>query len=253
MEINEIWRGIEGFIGRYEVSNMGRVRSLPKGPLGKIRCIGSLGQSGYVKAQLNKDSVHHHFNIHTLVATAFLVKPATSSKLCVNHIDGNKANNMATNLEWVTYQANSQHAVRTGLSKIGAEHYETSLTDEDVLRIREEFRTVSSVDLAAKYGITVGAMCALIHGKTWKHLPVQNYEGRIGKLYRPRPDFEEAARKVHGLKYDYSQVIYVRTLVPVKIGCPKHGSFEQKPNSHLQGRGCQKCAVERRVALLSKH
>ncbi len=53
--------------------------------------------------------------------------------------------------------------------------------------------------------------------------------------------FVEDAREVHGDKYDYSRTKYVRAGDKVTIGCPKHGWFEQKPNSHLSGKGCYAC------------
>lgn len=54
-------------------------------------------------------------------------------------------------------------------------------------------------------------------------------------------EFIERARKVHGDKYDYSEVDYDGTFKEVKIICPTHGDFEQKPNTHLKGHGCSKC------------
>ena len=58
--------------------------------------------------------------------------------------------------------------------------------------------------------------------------------------------FVEKARKVHGNKYDYSKVSYVDGLTKVTIICPKHGEYEQKPQNHLAGCGCQKCQDEKR-------
>jgi len=58
--------------------------------------------------------------------------------------------------------------------------------------------------------------------------------------------FIAKAKRVHGDKYDYSLVSYERAVLPVKIVCPAHGEFEQKPKSHLLGRGCRKCADDRR-------
>ena len=54
--------------------------------------------------------------------------------------------------------------------------------------------------------------------------------------------FIQEARKVHGNKYDYSEVKYEGAITKVKIICPKHGVFLQTPNSHLQGRGCLICS-----------
>ncbi len=57
--------------------------------------------------------------------------------------------------------------------------------------------------------------------------------------------FIAKAKRVHGDKYDYSLVSYETGELPVKIVCPAHGEFEQKPHGHLLGRGCRKCAVDR--------
>jgi hypothetical protein len=53
--------------------------------------------------------------------------------------------------------------------------------------------------------------------------------------------FIKKSKKVHGNKYDYSLVDYINTHTKVKIICKKHGIFEQQPNSHLNGRGCNIC------------
>jgi hypothetical protein len=54
--------------------------------------------------------------------------------------------------------------------------------------------------------------------------------------------FISKAKSIHGEKYDYSKVEYVKALAKVTIICKEHGAFEQKPNSHLSGAGCRKCA-----------
>ena len=55
-------------------------------------------------------------------------------------------------------------------------------------------------------------------------------------------EFIAKAKAVHGDRYDYSMVEYVNNQTPVNIICPLHGAFEQRPNDHLRGRGCPKCA-----------
>jgi len=54
-------------------------------------------------------------------------------------------------------------------------------------------------------------------------------------------DFIKKAREVHGDRYDYSKVVYVKNDKKVIIGCPEHGDFEQQPANHLQGKTCHKC------------
>ena len=58
-----------------------------------------------------------------------------------------------------------------------------------------------------------------------------------------RETFATKARAVHGDKYDYTKVDYVKSSLPVTIICPKHGEFLQKPNVHLNGHGCPKCCL----------
>ena len=57
-------------------------------------------------------------------------------------------------------------------------------------------------------------------------------------------EFIEKAKKVHGDKYDYSQVDYKNAYTKITIICQKHGIFQQKPNGHLNGRGCPKCLLK---------
>ena len=59
-------------------------------------------------------------------------------------------------------------------------------------------------------------------------------------------EFIEKAKKVHGDKYDYSEVEYINTSTKVKIICPIHGPFWQSPNKHLNKRGCKQCFLDRK-------
>jgi flavoprotein len=55
-------------------------------------------------------------------------------------------------------------------------------------------------------------------------------------------NFLEKAQKVHGSKYNYSKVEYIKAIEKVEIICPEHGSFTQRADGHLSGRGCSKCS-----------
>lgn len=119
--MKEKWKDIEGFEGIYKVSDQGNVLSLNFGAKNhslsgeqKILSL-SKSSSGYYHVQLYKNGVASTKLIHILVADAFLPKP--EGKTEINHIDGNKANNAVSNLEWVTHQENLKHAVDTGLKR----------------------------------------------------------------------------------------------------------------------------------------
>lgn len=120
---NEVWKDIVNFEGRYQVSNLGRVRSIVTNH-GKYqerevtqRIRSKTCQYYYV--QLWKKDSPTTCAVHRLVAKAFVNNP--DSKPMVNHIDGCKLNNNASNLEWVTCSENHLHAFRTGLRKTNTE------------------------------------------------------------------------------------------------------------------------------------
>ena len=68
----------------------------------------------------------------------------------------------------------------------------------------------------------------------------------VGKMRFTREEFVKRAKEIHGDKYDYSKVVYVNATTPVKIICPVHGVFSQKPYRHInENRGCKYCSFEK--------
>src|SRR5690606_30393124 len=103
MMTQEEWRDIKGFPG-WEVSSLGAVRG--PGRWGRPSLLRPQQNGrGYLKVSLGRSNVRY---IHRLVAEAFL--PIPEGEAHVNHIDGNKANNVLSNLEWVDRVGNAQHA-----------------------------------------------------------------------------------------------------------------------------------------------
>lgn len=109
--MNEIFKDIPGYEGKYQISNYGNVLSLNYNHTGKPKVLTPINHhGGYQIIHLGKSKIRM---IHTLVAEVFIPNP--HEKKFVNHIDGNKKNNNVKNLEWVTFQENISHAIKTGL------------------------------------------------------------------------------------------------------------------------------------------
>jgi hypothetical protein len=111
MVSKEIWKPIKDYEGFYEVSNLGRVRSVRRNKV----MSGSIRKDGYVSYNLVRDGKVKSKLAHRIVAEAFI--PNHQEKPEVNHIDGNKHNNNVKNLQWVTPSENQRHAIRIGLRK----------------------------------------------------------------------------------------------------------------------------------------
>ena len=129
-DIHEEWKYIQGFEGFYQVSNLGNIRSVDRTVKthhgnrivkGKKLSPSKSKQTGYYQIHLYKFGCVYRYNVHSLVAKAFVPQ---NGKSYVNHKDGNKENNSADNLEWVTNAENHYHAVLIGANKnYGANSY----------------------------------------------------------------------------------------------------------------------------------
>lgn len=106
----EIWKDIAGYEGKYQVSNLGRVKSLHYNKTNKERLL-TLGDfRGYLHVGLSKYSHKKRFYVHRLVANAFIENPYNFPQ--VNHKDENKHNNCVENLEWCSVEYNNRYGTK---------------------------------------------------------------------------------------------------------------------------------------------
>lgn len=189
MQIIEEWRPVPGWEEAYEVSSLGRTRSLDR----HIRCVDRLGVErvrgckGRVLSPRvgNKGYLIVHFRsggkcksknmrVHRAVAMAFI--PNKRNKPQVNHIDHDRQNNAPINLEWCTNSENMQHAGRAGrLGKAGwgkgSKHPLAKLTEASVAEIRRRLELGhKDRDIAKDYCVGRRSIGLIKEGRTWKHV-----------------------------------------------------------------------------------
>ena len=116
---DEIWKDIVGFEKHYQVSSLGKIKSLVRTiirsndkpyPVRERILSPGTDTCGYLRVSLGKNKKFQTFKVHRIVAFAFI--PNINNKPEINHIDFNKKNNDYANLEWVTSKENTDHAIK---------------------------------------------------------------------------------------------------------------------------------------------
>lgn len=165
---HEIWRDVLDYEGFYQVSNMGRLKSLHYGKSTILNP--SMASDGYKNVTLTLNGKKKYFRLHVLVARAFIPNP--DNKPCVNHIDGDKSNNRADNLQWVTHSENTRHAYNKGLAKSACEHHYAKFTPQQIQKIRDIYIPYDSEfgasALARKLNVNVKTVQKIVHSISYK-------------------------------------------------------------------------------------
>ena len=131
--MNEEWRDIRGYEGRYQISSFGRVKSLKDNKGNYREKILDLkpNKRGYIRVTLYREGKSKSFQVHRLVAIHFIPNPNNYSQ--VNHKDENKQNNKVDNLEWCTQKYNLNYGTRN--QRISKSHKGIYHTEESKRKI----------------------------------------------------------------------------------------------------------------------
>jgi hypothetical protein len=162
-QLNEIWLPIVGYELLYEISNLGRVKSL----LNNI-ILSQTQSSEYRRVVLTNNKIRKNKLVHRLVAETFI--PNTNNKLFVNHKNGNKHDNRVSELEWCTSSENNSHAVKFKKILRGSNNSASKLTEDDVLVIRKLVKTMSSRKVAKIYNMNKSTILDIKNNKIWTHV-----------------------------------------------------------------------------------
>jgi hypothetical protein len=162
----EVWGDIPGFEGLYQVSNLGQVRSLHYGKTRILKT--SPNNDGYLGLDLFKNGKRTCRRVHKIVAIVFVKNTDNLSE--INHINGNKLDNRASNLEWCTRSHNLKHAFSSKLrTSKGEANARALLTETDVAEIRHRYEAGLATyrSLAREFGVSKSTIGAVICRETW--------------------------------------------------------------------------------------
>lgn len=178
--VKETWLDINGFEGSYQISNLGRVKSLPKiKPIPWLKNTSFVTKTnilkphltiwGYWFVSLRKNKRYFNKTIHRLVMEHFVPNPKKLPQ--VNHKNGIKADNRIKNLEWVTASQNRKHSVDLGLEPrlVGNKSRNHKLTEGKVRKIRKLYipRIYSQYRLAMEFGVSRSNIEDIVHFRYW--------------------------------------------------------------------------------------
>lgn len=163
--MEEIWKPVTGYEGLYEVSNLGRVKSLRNNIIMKD----FLSNKGYKLIKLSKEKARKAYSIHRLLAQAFISNK--ENKKYINHLNGIRNDNNINNLEWVTGRENNLHTSRIMKRNTGETHGSAKLKKKDILEIRIMLRNnIPHSIITEEYGIVSSTISYINQRKTWRHV-----------------------------------------------------------------------------------
>lgn len=170
--MKEIWKEIEGYGGMYEVSNLGRVRSYHRSARAPeiphvMRPGKTVGGYRFI-VMCDGDGLRRNKFIHTRVAEAFIGPRPTNGT--VNHKDRDKANNAASNLEWLSHLDNIRHSAKV-IPRNRGEANHSKLKEEQVREIRRRWMARETLTaLAKEFGVSLQTCSAIVKRKKWAHV-----------------------------------------------------------------------------------
>lgn len=178
--VGEIWKDIKNFEGRYQISNFGRIKSLPKFKENSlVKCITpekilrpGIHYEGYHLYKLYfGQKISRTVRVHRIVAEAFLPNPLNLPM--VNHIDGNTQNNLLSNLEWCTPSNNIQNALARGVvwsknAPKGEHQHHSILKESQIKKIRASKKSCKK--LALEFNTCESNIRNIINRVSWKHI-----------------------------------------------------------------------------------
>lgn len=178
-EMRVEWRPVVGFEEIYEVSSEGRIRSLDRlvtqenrgGPCHQMvrgKEIRNAVSRGYVVVNLWKNGRPVKRGVHRVMLEAFVGPCPDGMEAC--HNDGQRSNNVISNLRYGTPMENGHDKVVHGHSRPGSQSYLSKLDERTVLEIRESASELTRNQLSAKFDVPIANLGYILRRQTWRHI-----------------------------------------------------------------------------------
>lgn len=171
--MKEIWKDVNEHKGVYQVSNLGRVRSLDRQYISsdgrklffKGKVLKPSNSNGYLRVNLKKEGKTNSRFVHRIVADAFIVNVNNCPQ--INHIDGNKENNNINNLEWSSSKDNVIHSHINNLVT------KRKLSKADIFNIfKDKTSGMKNKDIGIKYNVSTTTITRIINRDYWHYIDI---------------------------------------------------------------------------------
>lgn len=169
--MEEIWKDITGYEGLYQVSNLGRVKSLVRKGRKKEKLLSLCSNThGYIMVILSKNNIKSTHIAHILVANAFIPNP--NNLPFVMHINDIRNDNNVNNLKWGTRQDNMDDMVNKNRQSKGENHGNSVLSEYEVIQIKtlRQNNGWGSKKIAKYLSLPKEAVSGVIYNNRWKHI-----------------------------------------------------------------------------------
>lgn len=250
--MEEIWKDIEGYEGKYQVSNFGKILSLKTNKILKH----TKSNAGYAMVRLYHGDTDQKYQfkdyqVHRLVGTHFLPNP--NNFPMINHIDENKMNPSAENLEWVSAKQNANHGSRNKTigNKGGIPVCQYSL-DGKLIRIWKSARVVAKV-ISKKLECDIEVTSRMIrevckgsrvqaYGYMWRRYDEENIQKQIKHVkysYNTKGDYKRAMKIINKVKFVENDICEEDLYKPI--------NYTEKSTKELLEEIIENIAVEKNI------
>jgi len=168
--MSEEWRDVVGYVGRYQISSHGRVKSFRCNKGHKVRILKPGIHQGYhIVCLSDQDRREHTRRVHSLVLEAF--HGPRPSGYESGHLDGIRTHNNRDNLRWITHQENVNHRLLHGTERFGSRNNQAKLNERNVIKIRSLCqRGLTQDKIASQFGVKRQTISDVLRRKNWGHV-----------------------------------------------------------------------------------